>query len=1084
MTRVPYFAATAVCRQRGLLIFTELPLLGPCDQGFQGLFHDMAQAILRIHVVITRIEVSRVFERHRVSAGGTKKAETLGYTHHRLQSYLKELDEDLSHIATHPMVEDGAEKFSPLFRQNGALTDRSLPRTHCSQETVLIGLGGESLNQGDKLVESATDGLEKFVNLKGVVGIVTMHHRQGVVLHLMALEDLQASHDLIESGLAGLVRAIEIVEMSRPVDGQAYQEFVFGQKLAPFRIEQDSIGLDGVGHRTTLSVLRLEFHHFAKIVHSQNGGLTALPSEGCLLRMSGHHLLDITLQKLIGHLGAFRRGAVEFLFFEIEAITAIQVAECAAGFRHDMKGHGTTIGEISKLGLPRAIQTGLLASSRNAPGMDPNSLIEELVKQGLVSREVIHDLAGSERHRGKAIERALIDEGVVEETRILQIMAELYHLPYIVLSPDLLDSTLASELPHRMLENYCVYPLQREQGSEVVPLATVDPLDVNAADVFKQITGREISYVLAAKSQIEQAIEGKLLGSEGFRLLVDMVPDPSEWRGLESMLEAEVNELSENATPIIKLVDSILRDAYRLKASDIHIEPQEKNFRVRYRIDGLLKTIVELPKRAEKTCTSRLKIMAGLDISETRKPQDGRISLKFSPEEKLNLRVSTVASHYGEKIVLRLLDQSAVELSLSQLGLSSESLGVLQSHIKSSYGMILITGPTGSGKTSTLYACLHLLNDPSVNIVTVEDPIEYQIEGLTQVQINLRAGQTFATTLRSFLRQDPDIIMVGEMRDQLTAETAIQAAQSGHLVLSTLHTNDAPSTLSRLILMGIEPHQVAGSLLCVMAQRLVRKMCPHCKAPTQLNEEQRTLLSLSLEGIFPKHLYHGTGCEKCEGTGHKGRLGLYEILTVTSSLRQQILIDSTENALWQTARKEGMITLLEDGIAKVEAGLTTLEEVLRVVTIKRRSDNPESPLRTDFPIVASPSFRPGTVEEVMTKHVFTVHPNDSLYEVAKLLLHHGVSGCPVVDDLQEVVGMVTYVDLASSRWGEQRPKESATAADAMTAQVIAVSPSETLAKAAHKMWRHRVHRLVVLKEEKLVGILTPFDLMLQSNLFR
>ena len=459
------------------------------------------------------------------------------------------------------------------------------------------------------------------------------------------------------------------------------------------------------------------------------------------------------------------------------------------------------------------------------------------------------------------------------------------------------------------------------------------------------------------------------------------------------------------------------------------------------------------------------------------------MSVKFSDKEKLSMRVSTVASHYGEKIVLRLLDQSAVELNLSQLGLSPEALSVLKSHIKSSYGMILITGPTGSGKTSTLYACLHLLNDPSVNIVTVEDPIEYQIEGLTQVQINLRAGQTFATTLRSFLRQDPDIIMVGEMRDQLTAETAIQAAQSGHLVLSTLHTNDAPSTLSRLVLMGIEPHQVAGSLLCVMAQRLVRKMCPHCKAPTQLNEEQKTLLSLSMEEAYPRHLYRGTGCSKCEGTGYRGRLGLYEILTVTSSLRQQILLDSTENVLWQASRKEGMTTLLEDGLAKVEAGLTTLEEVLRVVTIKRRSDHQESPSGAHFPIVASPSFRPALVEEVMTKHVFTVHPNDSLYEVAKLLLHHGVSGCPVVDDHQEVIGIVTYVDLASSRWSETRLKESATAADAMTPQVIAVSPGETLAKAAHKMWRHRVHRLVVLKDNKLVGILTPFDLMLQSNLF-
>ena len=617
-------------------------------------------------------------------------------------------------------------------------------------------------------------------------------------------------------------------------------------------------------------------------------------------------------------------------------------------------------------------------------------------------------------------------------------------------------------------------------------LATADPFDVLCEDSIRQLTGKHPRLALAPKSQIEAAIEGKLVSGESLRLLVDAVPEIDSLEGLDDVLGAE-GELTENAAPIIKLVNSILRDAIRREASDIHIEPQETSFRVRFRIDGILRPVVEMPKRAERTCVSRIKIMSGIDISESRKAQDGRISLRTTTG-KVNMRVSTIPGYHGEKVVLRLLDENAVRLDLGRLGLSPSSFEVLSSHIASSSGMILITGPTGSGKTSTLYAALRILNTTKVNIVTVEDPIEYQVPGLTQVGVNVRAGLTFATALRAFLRQDPDIIMVGEIRDLETAETAIQAAQTGHLVFSTLHTNDAPATISRLVLMGTEAHSVADSLLCVMAQRLVRKLCKHCRAPVQPKPEHVALLKLAVESPAVPETYQGTGCEQCDGTGYRGRVGLYEILTVTSSIRQQMLIDTSEEALWKAARSEGMTTLLEDGLAKVAEGLTSLDEVLRVVTIRRKPGDKGA----GSPAVATPSVAPvklanegassvaRTTRQAMSSRVITVAPETLLSEVAELAIRKGITGFPVVSSHGALLGVVSLADLVAAEQLPERERHAQTVREVMSSRIISIGPDEPVEAAAQLLWRSKVHRLLVLEDEKLVGILTPFDLMMKG----
>ena len=503
------------------------------------------------------------------------------------------------------------------------------------------------------------------------------------------------------------------------------------------------------------------------------------------------------------------------------------------------------------------------------------------------------------------------------------------------LTAELINSQLIESMPLEVLLNYLVLPLARQDFE--LSLAMADPLDVVAEDVVRQITGCRVMPVVAMASEIRAALEGRLGVKENpIESLLSQIPVTDDIVYMEA--EPEDGPTSEGTdvvpeAPIIQLINSIIGDAIRMGASDIHVEPQTNCLRVRYRLDGSLKTMVELPKRVQSSCLSRLKLMAGIDISESRKPQDGR-ARALVDGRKIDLRVSSLPTFWGESLVLRILDPKAVLVDLDRLGLSPIDFARLQSVLAASQGMILCTGPTGSGKTSTLYAALRQLNGEAEKLITVEDPVEYEMGGINQVQVNVRAGLTFSGALRSILRQDPDVLLIGEIRDLETAEIAVQAAQTGHLVLSTLHTNDALSTLGRLVLIGVAPFLLASSLLCVMAQRLVRRLCPHCCKPGPASPAALGLLALAqLEP--PEKLLQPVGCDKCRQQGYKGRLGLFEMLLISDRLREMLLAGNSEKELEQVARQEGMRSLLEDGLAKCALGYTSLDEVLHVITVRQ-----------------------------------------------------------------------------------------------------------------------------------------------------
>lgn len=503
----------------------------------------------------------------------------------------------------------------------------------------------------------------------------------------------------------------------------------------------------------------------------------------------------------------------------------------------------------------------------------------------------------------------------------------------IRLTADQIDAELLESMPREVLLNYLVLPLTLQ--SFELTLAMADPLDVVAEDVVRQISGCRVKPVVALASEIRAALEGRL-GHQAnpIESLLAQIPVSHDI----VYLEAEPEETDphegtpEPEAPIIQLINSVIGDAIRMGCSDIHMEPQAHCLRVRYRLDGSLKTMVELPRRVQSACLSRLKLMAGIDISESRKPQDGR-ARALVEGRKIDLRVSSLPTFWGEGLVLRILDPKAVLVDLDRLGFSSVDFDRLQKVLASSQGLILCTGPTGSGKTSTLYAALRQLNGDTDKLITVEDPVEYEMAGVNQVQVNMRAGLTFASALRSILRQDPDVVLLGEIRDLETAEIAVQAAQTGHLVLSTLHTNDALSTLSRLVMIGVAPYLLASSLLCVIAQRLVRRLCPHCSRPGPAGAGALGLLALA-DLTPPREARQAVGCKHCHQQGYKGRLGLFEMLLISDRLREMLLAGSSERELQKVARQEGMRSLLEDGLAKCESGSTSLEEVLRVVTVR------------------------------------------------------------------------------------------------------------------------------------------------------
>src|SRR5438067_232700 len=526
--------------------------------------------------------------------------------------------------------------------------------------------------------------------------------------------------------------------------------------------------------------------------------------------------------------------------------------------------------------------------------------------------------------------------GFITDDDITGVLSRQYGVPSINLKFYEIDPNVIKLIPQDTALRYQVIPLSRV-GS-VLTIAMTDPTNVFAMDDIKFMTGFNVEPVVASESAIGEAITRFYGGSDAdseelSKMMKDLVEDEElELAAEEAELDAASLEKAAEEAPIIKLVNLILTDSVKRGASDIHLEPYENEMRVRFRVDGVLQTVMSPPLRLKDAMTSRLKIMAKLDIAEKRLPQDGRIMIKYRADGKkkeLDFRVSTVPTLYGEKIVLRLLDKENLRLDMTKLGFEQESLTKFERSILKPYGMVLVTGPTGSGKTNTLYSSVARLNQVDTNIMTAEDPVEFQLGGINQVQMKEQIGLNFAAALRAFLRQDPNIILVGEIRDFETAEIAVKAALTGHLVLSTLHTNGAPETITRLMNMGIEPFLVASSVHLICAQRLVRRICSKCKEELPMQPQVLVQAGFTPDEAASVKPMKGAGCEKCNNTGYKGRVGLYEVMEITEELRELILVGASGLELRCKAIDDGMLTLRAIGLLQAAAGQTTLEEVLR-----------------------------------------------------------------------------------------------------------------------------------------------------------
>jgi len=562
---------------------------------------------------------------------------------------------------------------------------------------------------------------------------------------------------------------------------------------------------------------------------------------------------------------------------------------------------------------------------------------EILVKDSLISADQLKQALDYQKKNGGRLGTCLVKMGLVSDDDITAVLSRQYGVPSINLKFYEVDPAVIKLVPQETAVRYQIVPLSRV-GSTLT-IAMTDPTNVFAMDDIKFMTGFNVEPVVASETAISEAIHkfyGEVESVEELdKVMKDLTgeeADALELAAEETEMDlASLSKAAEEA-PIIKLCNLILTDAVKRGASDIHVEPYEKEYRVRFRIDGILQNVMAPPMKLKDAMTSRIKIMSKLDISEKRLPQDGRIMIKYLKDGKkkeLDFRVSTVPTLFGEKIVLRLLDKENLRLDMTKLGFEPEALTKFERQILKPYGMVLVTGPTGSGKTNTLYSSVARLNTPETNIMTAEDPVEFQLPGINQVQMKEQIGLNFASALRAFLRQDPNIILVGEIRDFETAEIAVKAALTGHLVLSTLHTNDAPSTISRLMNMGIEPFLVATSVNLICAQRLVRRICVQCKEPLQIQSEALTEAGFSPEEAMKTTVQHGKGCATCNNTGYKGRVGLYEVMEINDELRELILVGASALELKKKAMEQGMITLRRSGLQKVASGLTTMEEVLR-----------------------------------------------------------------------------------------------------------------------------------------------------------
>ena len=560
--------------------------------------------------------------------------------------------------------------------------------------------------------------------------------------------------------------------------------------------------------------------------------------------------------------------------------------------------------------------------------MEPR-IAEFLVRGGVVTREQLVQAQEKERDSGSSLVKELVRLGFTTEDNLTQFLAKQFGIERVELNPSEIEDAVFSLVPPQLIQKHQLVPLKL-LGSTLT-IAMADPTDLVAVNEIKFITGYGVRAVLASPSSIKKTLEHRF-GGVSYDEVLRKFGD-GEMEVIHETDDVNLQELQQATmeAPVVTLVNAILADAAKRRASDIHIEPYEKIFRVRFRVDGVLQEIMSPPLRLKNPLVSRLKVMAGLDIAERRLTQDGRIKLKMGMGGELDIRVSILPTLFGEKVVMRLLDKSNLQLDMTKLGFDRQTLDDFQEAIHKPYGMILITGPTGSGKSTTLYSALSELNKPDVNISTAEDPVEYNLVGINQVQVREQIGLTFAACLRSFLRQDPDIIMVGEIRDLETAQIAVKAALTGHLVLSTLHTNDAPSTVDRLINMGVEPFLLTSSINLVAAQRLVRRICENCKEPAEINPEALTTL-----GVDPAEVgngfatFHGRGCPNCNGSGYRGRLAIYEIMVLHEPIKELILRDASAVELKREAVKLGMSTLRMSALQKVREGLTTVAETVRV----------------------------------------------------------------------------------------------------------------------------------------------------------
>jgi type IV pilus assembly protein PilB len=559
--------------------------------------------------------------------------------------------------------------------------------------------------------------------------------------------------------------------------------------------------------------------------------------------------------------------------------------------------------------------------------LSPDKLGDILVRDGLITSDQLKRALAEQRSSGMRLGYTLVKLGFIEETEITKMLARQYRMPAVDLSRFEVDPKILKLITPDIANKYTVLPLKRE--GRTLTIAIADPNNVAAIEDIKFITRCDIFPVIAGEYTLRNAIDRYYQQSDAqLASLLKSVEDEGsdDLEVVEEQIDEEVkaSELAEDA-PVVKLINGLLTDAVKRGASDIHIEPFEHEMRVRYRVDGALQEVMKPPIKMRAALTSRVKIMAQLNIAERRVPQDGRIKLKMG-HRVIDFRVSTLPVLFGEKIVLRILDKGNLTFDLSKFGFEPKAEADLMKAILNPYGMVLVTGPTGSGKTTTLYSALSKINTIEVNIMTAEDPVEYNLMGINQVLVRNEVGMTFAAALKAFLRQDPNIIMVGEIRDLETGSIAIKAALTGHLVLSTLHTNDAPSTITRMIDMGIEPFNVASAVNIIVAQRLVRRICVDCKQEWDYTDEEMHAFGIDRnQGPF----FKGAGCDTCNGTGYKGRQGLYEVMTMTSLLRRHVLRGASTEEMQQAAVEEGMLTLRMDGLVKVKRGVTTLEEVVK-----------------------------------------------------------------------------------------------------------------------------------------------------------